>query len=106
MENLTENFKKALYLGVGLASYAQEQATQAVSDLQSRQEEFREFTEELIRRGENTAGDPANWLSQVNQWVPGQRTAGNGSQNTNQPQKIEIVSIEDVVDQPDNSTEL
>jgi polyhydroxyalkanoate synthesis regulator phasin len=105
MENLTENFKKALYLGVGLASYAQEQATQAVSDLQAKQEELRAFTEELIRRGENTAGDPNNWLSQVNQWVPGHQSPRNGSQNANQPQKIEIVSIEDV-EQPDNSSDL
>jgi polyhydroxyalkanoate synthesis regulator phasin len=104
MENLNENFKKAIYLGVGLASYAAEQATQAVSDIQAKQEELRGFTEDLIRRGETTANDTSSWLGQINQWVPGQRS-GNGTQQTDQPQKIEIVSIEDV-DHPEDSSEL
>jgi polyhydroxyalkanoate synthesis regulator phasin len=101
MENLNENFKKAIYLGVGFATYAAEQATQAVSDLQSKQEELREFTEDLIRRGETTANDSTSWMSQMNQWVPGQRS-GNGAQQPDRPQKIEIVSIEDV-DHPDDT---
>ena len=104
MDNLNENFRKAIYFGVGLASYAAEQANQAVVDLQAKQEEFRGFAEDLIRRGETTANDSASWLGQINQWVPGQRS-GNGTQQADQPQKIEIVSIEDV-DRPEDASEL
>jgi polyhydroxyalkanoate synthesis regulator phasin len=84
MDNLTDSLKKAFYLGVGLASYATEQ----ISDMQAKAQEA---ADDLIRRGETTSEEAARLM---NTWVPQNPTAD--SANANRPQKIEILSVEDV----------
>jgi polyhydroxyalkanoate synthesis regulator phasin len=84
MDNLTDSLKKAFYLGVGLASYATEQ----ISDMQAKAQEA---ADDLIRRGETTSEEAARLM---NVWVPQNPTAD--SANANRPQKIEILSVEDV----------
>jgi polyhydroxyalkanoate synthesis regulator phasin len=84
MDNLTDSLKKAFYLGVGLASYATEQ----ISDIQAKAQEA---ADDLIRRGETTSEEAARLM---NVWMPQNQTADSASPN--RPQKIEILSVEDV----------
>jgi polyhydroxyalkanoate synthesis regulator phasin len=88
MDNLTDSLKKAFYLGVGLASYATEQ----IGDIQAKAQEA---ADDLIRRGETTAEEATRLM---NTWVPQNPTTD--SANTERPQKIEILSIEDVESDP------
>jgi polyhydroxyalkanoate synthesis regulator phasin len=86
MENLTDTLKKAFYLGVGLASYAGEQ----VGDIQGKAQSL---ADDLIRRGEDTTEEASKFF---NTWVA-QTPSESGSPNEgDKPQKIEILSIEDV----------
>jgi polyhydroxyalkanoate synthesis regulator phasin len=86
MENLTDSLKKAFYLSVGLASYAGEQ----VGDIQGKAQAL---ADDLIRRGEDTAGEASKFFDT---WLP-QSSGKSGSANeADKPQKIEILSIEDV----------
>jgi polyhydroxyalkanoate synthesis regulator phasin len=84
MDNLTDSLKKAFYLGVGLASYATEQ----ISDIQAKAQEA---ADDLIRRGETTSEEATRLM---NTWMPQNQTAD--SDNIDRPQKIEILSVEDV----------
>ena len=85
MDNLSDTLKKALYLGVGIASYATEQ----LGDIQVKAQEA---AEDLIRRGES-ASEEATRL--INTWVPQDQRVGS-SAPLDQPQNIEIISVEDV----------
>lgn len=86
MDNLTDTLKKAFYLGVGLASYAGEQ----VGDIQGKAQSL---ADDLIRRGEDTTEEASKFF---NTWVA-QPPGESGSPNEgDKPQKIEILSIEDV----------
>lgn len=86
MDNLTDTLKKVFYLGVGFASYAGEQA----GDIQGKAQEF---AEDLIRRGEQTTEEASKFL---NTWVVPNSSAGSPTSSSDKPQKIEILSVEDV----------
>jgi polyhydroxyalkanoate synthesis regulator phasin len=86
MENLTDSLKKAFYLSVGLASYAGEQ----VGDIQGKAQAL---ADDLIRRGEDTAGEASKFFDTWMPQTPGQTGSCTESER---PQKIEILSIEDV----------
>ena len=86
MENLTDSLKKAFYLSVGLASYAGEQ----VGDIQGKAQAL---ADELIRRGEDTAGEASKLFDT---WMPQTSGQAGSTNEADRPQKIEILSIEDV----------
>jgi polyhydroxyalkanoate synthesis regulator phasin len=86
MENLTDTLKKAFYLGVGLASYAGEQA----GDIQGKAQAL---ADDLIRRGEDTAGEASKFFDI---WLPQMPNSAGATPESEKPQKIEILSIEDV----------
>lgn len=86
METFAETLKKAIYLGVGLASYAGEQVEEF-------QDKAKELADDLIRRGEDTAGEATKFLDA---WMPQPPGSSSANQGGDKPQKIEILSIEDV----------
>ncbi|WP_404786226.1 hypothetical protein [Altericista sp. CCNU0014] len=86
MENLTDTLKKAFYLGVGLASYAGEQ----VGDIQGKAQSL---ADDLIRRGEDTTEEASKFF---NTWVAPAQSDAESPTDADKPQKIEILSIEDV----------
>jgi polyhydroxyalkanoate synthesis regulator phasin len=90
MENLTDSLKKAFYLSVGLASYAGEQ----VGDIQGKAQAL---ADDLIRRGEDTAGEASKFLDT---WLPQSSSQPSSANEADKPQKIEILSIEDVDSDP------
>jgi polyhydroxyalkanoate synthesis regulator phasin len=86
MENLTDTVKKAFYLSVGLAAYAGEQ----VGDIQGKAQAL---ADDLIRRGEDTAGEASKFFDT---WMPQASGQSGAASEADKPQKIEILSIEDV----------
>jgi polyhydroxyalkanoate synthesis regulator phasin len=90
MENLTDSLKKAFYLSVGLASYAGEQ----VGDIQGKAQAL---ADDLIRRGEDTAGEASKFFDT---WLPQPSSQSGAANEADKPQKIEILSIEDVDSDP------
>jgi polyhydroxyalkanoate synthesis regulator phasin len=89
MEDLTATLKKAFYLGVGLASYAGEQASEFQGKAQA-------LADDLIRRGEGTTEEASKFF---NTWIA--QSPSDSVYDADKPQKIEILSVEDVdVDGP------
>ncbi|MGB8698557.1 MAG: hypothetical protein WCD18_03995 [Thermosynechococcaceae cyanobacterium] len=86
MDNLTSNLKKAFYFGVGLAAYAGEQASELPVKAQ-------ELADDLIRRGETTTEEAEKLF---NNWTGQSPSPSGPTTDADQPQKIEILSIEDV----------
>ncbi len=86
MENLTDSLKKAFYLSIGLVSYAGEQA----GDIQNKAQEL---ADDLIRRGEDTTEEATRFF---NTFVAQNPNASDSNNESDKPQKIEILSIEDV----------
>lgn len=87
MNDLPDFVKKAFYLGVGVASYAGEQAGNKVAEIQERAQKL---ADEMIRRGEMSTDEANRWLNQLN---------ANPTQVTveevpypDQPQTIELVT--------------
>ncbi len=98
MENVTDSFKKAFYFGVGLASYAGEHAEQTITEAQSKAQAL---ADDLIRRGELTAGEASQWM---NTWLAANTpSAESAPSEPSGPEKIEILSIEDVESEGDSS---
>ncbi|WP_299403664.1 hypothetical protein [Acaryochloris sp. IP29b_bin.148] len=63
MNDLPDFVKKAFYLGVGVASYAGEQAGNKVAEIQERAQQL---ADEMIRRGEMSTEEANQWLNQLN----------------------------------------
>ncbi len=88
-------FQKAFYLGVGLASYAGEQASEKLIELR---ETAQKLADELVERGEMNADEARRFVEDmVNQ---GQRQAGSPSQvreetGPKEPRRIEILDDDD-----------
>lgn len=93
MENLTDTLKKAFYLSVGLASYAGEQASEIQGKAQA-------LAEDLIRRGEGTTEEASKFF---NTWVAQTPNPSGSTNASDKPQKIEILSVEDVDSDPSHS---
>lgn len=62
MTDFTDIVKKALYLGVGLASYAGEQANQQLREIQARAQTL---ADEMVRRGEMSTEEARQWLESL-----------------------------------------
>ncbi|NMG59550.1 hypothetical protein E1H12_13740 [Geitlerinema sp. P-1104] len=88
-------FQKAFYLGVGIASYAGEQASEKLIELR---ETAQKLADELVERGEMNAEEARRFVEEmVNQ---GQRQANPNSQvredtGPKEPRRIEILDDDD-----------
>ena len=79
--------KKAFYMGVGFASYAQEKANEAAKDLRV---QAQKLAEEMIQRGEMNAEEARKFVDDlVEQAQPG--SVRGTKSNSREPRKIEIV---------------
>ncbi len=85
--------QKAVYLGVGLASYAGEKANKTLVELRT---EAQKLADELVKRGEMTTDEARRFVEdtiqqaqqQVNSEVP-------KSETSQEPRRIEILDEED-----------
>ena len=79
--------KKAFYLGVGFASYAQEKASVTVKDLRV---QAQKLAEEMIQRGEMNAEEARKFVDDMVEQAQ-QESAGEVKPDSREPRKIEIV---------------
>lgn len=83
--------KKAFYLGVGMASYASEQATGKLGELRK---QAQKLADELVARGEMTTEEARRMVDEMvanAQQVP-PRNSETPNQSQGEPRRIEIVS--------------
>jgi polyhydroxyalkanoate synthesis regulator phasin len=97
--------KKAFYLGVGVASYAQEKANEAAKDLRV---QAQKLAEEMIQRGEMNAEEARKFVDDLVEAQPGSVPDAKQS-NSREPRKIEIVDEDEAKtqsDRPNNNPDL
>lgn len=94
MPGFGEILQKAVYLGVGLASYAGEKAGSKLNELRG---EAEKVADELVKRGEMSTEEARRFVDdmvqQAQQQPPPVEAAGD--QKSTEPRRIEIVSEED-----------
>ncbi len=94
---LGDAFKKALYLGIGLADLAQEKAT---ASLQQIRQTAQELAEELVRRGEMNAEEARRYVDNLVEEARRTRAAErSGSNPGSNPGNIEPRSIDIVAEE-------
>lgn len=86
--------KKAFYMGVGFASYAQEKANDAAKDLKI---QAQKLSEEMIERGEMNAEEARKFVDEmVQQAQQGQVPENaNKKEDPKEPRRIEILDEEE-----------
>ncbi len=99
MNDLPDFVKKAFYLGVGVASYAGEQAGNKVAEIQERAQQL---ADEMIRRGEMNTEEANRWLNQFSD-TPTQVSVEEVPY-PDEPQTIELVTGEED-EQPSSESE-
>jgi polyhydroxyalkanoate synthesis regulator phasin len=89
--------KKALYLGVGIASYAAEQANTNLKELTVKAQKL---ADTLVERGEMNAEEARRYVDELIREAQGE-TVVPGSDESRSPRRIEIVSDDsETTDQP------
>ena len=90
MANFEDIAKKAFYLGVGFASYAQEKANDTVKELKELRVQAQKLAKEMVERGEMNTEEARRFVEDlVNQ---AQETVPSREPSTErEPRRIEIV---------------
>lgn len=93
MDNLGGIIQRAVYLGVGLASYAGEKANQKLAELRT---ETQKLADEMVKRGEMTTEEGRKFvedmMNKATQKPPVESSPETGSR---EPRRIEILSEDD-----------
>lgn len=100
MDNLSGFLKKAVYLGVGLASYAGEKAGQRLTELV---QEAQQKADELVRRGEMTTEEAKRFVDSFIDSISENAqpaTSTKGTDSSSAPKTIDIVVEESEPEQP------
>lgn len=96
MANFEDIAKKAFYLGVGFASYAQEKANDTVKELRV---QAQKLAKEMVERGEMSTEEARKFVDDLVKQAQ-QETVTEGDRSTDrEPRRIEIV------DEDESSTE-
>lgn len=95
--------KKAFYMGVGFASYAQEKAADNLKDLRT---QAQKLADEMVERGKMNAEEARKFVDelveQAQDTVPGTNDTKTQSR---EPRKIEIVDEDELHPEPPIKTE-
>lgn len=91
MDNLGGIIQRAVYLGVGLASYAGEKASQKLTELRI---EAQKLADEMVKRGEMTTEEGRKFVEDMMNKSMMQEAPVNQSpeKGPNEPRRIEIIS--------------
>ena len=93
MANFEDIAKKAFYMGVGFASYAQEKANNTVKDLRV---QAQKLAEEMVERGEMSTEEARRFVDDlVEQAQPESVPGNNNTSGDKEPRRIEIVDEEE-----------
>lgn len=97
MAGFSDIFQKAVYLGVGFASYAGEKAGLKLAEIQV---QVQKLADEMVRRGEMSTEEARQWVEEfMNQEGSAPTSPTNPPQ---QPRQIEISAEEPESAQPEN----
>lgn len=98
--NLANLAQRALYLGMGLASYAADKAMAVVNQAPTHLSELRKrtqkITDELVRRGEMTADEARAYVEAVAKTQNRQPKEATASESSSGPRTIQIDDMGDV----------
>lgn len=102
MANFEDIAKKAFYMGVGFASYAQEKASDTVKDLKI---QGQKLAEEMAERGEMSTEEARKFVDDLmEQAQQGAVPGGDNKSATREPRRIEIVDeVESTPASPSNT---
>jgi len=93
MANFENIAKKAFYMGVGFASYAQEKANDTVKDLRV---QAQKLAEEMAERGEMSTEEARKFVDDlVEQAQQGNVPGADSNSGDREPRRIEIVDEEE-----------
>lgn len=88
MANFEDIAKKAFYMGVGFASYAQEQANDKVKELRV---QAQKLAAEMIERGEMNAEEARKFVDDLVEQAQEENVSGDRRSDNRQPRRIEII---------------
>ncbi|MGB3535846.1 MAG: hypothetical protein WBA13_20305 [Microcoleaceae cyanobacterium] len=94
MPGLGDLFQKAVYLGVGFASYAGEKAGSVLNELRA---ETQKLADEMVKRGEMTTEEARRFVEDTirqAQEVAGEAPRGSEAPSP-EPRRIEILDVEE-----------
>ena len=91
MANFEDIAKKAFYMGVGFASYAQEKANSTVKDLKV---QAQKLAEEMVQRGEMSTEEARRFVDDLVEQAQQENVPGNDRVSDKEPRRIEIVDEE------------
>jgi polyhydroxyalkanoate synthesis regulator phasin len=99
MPGFGDILQKAVYLGVGLASYAGEKAGSKLTELRT---EAQKLADELVKRGEMSTEEARRFVDDMVQQAQQQQSVESaGNKKPAEPRRIEIVSEEEEVSPKD-----
>lgn len=88
MANFEDIAKKAFYMGVGFASYAQEKASDTVKDLRV---QAQKLAEEMAERGEMSTEEARKFVDNLMEQAQQGTVPSQNPSSTREPRRIEIV---------------
>ncbi|PSO50231.1 MAG: hypothetical protein BRC33_03655 [Cyanobacteria bacterium SW_9_44_58] len=95
----SDMLQKAFYFGVGLADYAQEQATEKLKQLRTQSQKL---ADELVKRGEMNSEEARQFVEELlAEAQRGQSESSSEASGKGEPRHIEIIEE----DEPESKTE-
>lgn len=104
MPGLGDMFQKAVYLGVGLASYAGEKASEQLKDLRK---QAQQLADEMVKRGEMNTEEASRFVDDIIRQAQQPKVEQDNSKtNTDtQPRPIEILDDDEDTIPSDSGSE-
>ena len=101
MAGFEDIVKKAFYMGVGFASYAQEKAGTTLNELKI---QAQKLADEMIERGEISTEEARKFVDELVRQAQQENVQPAKDTQSTQPRRIEIVSEEDDAPQQEQKT--
>ena len=92
MAGFDDLVKKAFYMGVGFASYAQEKAGVTLNELKI---QAQKLADEMIERGELSTEEARKFVDELVQQAQEENVSSAKSDRPSEPRRIEILSDDD-----------
>ena len=105
MANFEDIAKKAFYMGVGFASYAQEKAIDALDNVKDLRVQAQKLADEMAERGEMTTEEARKFVDDLVEQAQQGTVTGNNQSDEREPRRIEIVDEDEPVTEPTAQTE-
>ena len=97
MANFEDIAKKAFYMGVGFASYAQEKANDTLKDVRV---QAQKLAEEMAERGEMSTEEARKFVDELVEQAQQGTVTSQTSSNEREPRRIEIVDEAETTTEP------